>query len=611
MKKNDWLRRIRYWFDCTMSKGPVAMTVLLFSVTAAIVLMIGVVAFFTADEGSLGYQVWMSLMHTLDAGTLAGNPTDNIPYLLMMSLATICGMFLTSVLIGIIATGVEDKLSELRKGASVVLEKNHTVIIGFDENIYTLLRELIEANANHKNSCVVVLGNKPKEEMEESIASRLPNTGTTRIICRSGCLHEPYALERCNVESCKVVILNVWEDAEAVKIILALSAYLKGKNQLNANMKIIASLQDQRYIEAAEIAGEGRVVAVYTKEMISRIIANTCRQHGLSGVFAELMNFGGNELYFETVPELTGKTVMEAMLSFSNAVVVGIFRNGTVMLNPPADTLIGKDDQLILLEEDDGIYELHGFRPGDETKICNTNSAPGRMSDHLVILGSNDKLPMILEEYDKYVKDGTRVVIVDDDLKPETFGNYAHIQISVSTETITRDLLVRLLDGETGNILLLNDDSADAETSDSYTLLRLILLREIADKMNRDFAITTEMRSVDNQRLASQARVDDFVIGSNFASLLVTQISENPAVAAVLTELLDEDGSELYMKDAAHYVALGVPVDGYTLTESAAGKEEIYVGYRHYGQREVVVNPDKRKTVVFGQRDQVIVIAKD
>lgn len=56
-------------------------------------------------------------MYTLDAGNLAGVPTDNTIYLMLMFLATLCGSFLTSILFGIIATGVEDKLSNLRKGS--------------------------------------------------------------------------------------------------------------------------------------------------------------------------------------------------------------------------------------------------------------------------------------------------------------------------------------------------------------------------------------------------------------------------------------------------------------------------------------------------------------
>ena len=219
----------------------------------------------------------------------------------------------------------------------------------------------------------------------------------------------------------------------------------------------------------------------------------------------------------------------------------------------------------------------------------------------------------MLHEYDKYVVGDSRVILVDDDLDEESLGSFAHLNITICRETVTRKLLCELLTEDANNILLLNDDSLDSASADSQTLLRLILLRDIADKSGRQFAITTEMRSVDNQRLASQARVDDFVIGSNFASLLMAQISEDPNMMPVVEDLLDESGSELYMKPAVHYVKPGVAVDSYTLTESAARKGEIYLGYRHMTKvkSNVVVNPPKDQKVVFGIHDQLVVIAEN
>ena len=613
MRKRKLCQRISYWFDCMLSKGPIAMSILLFAITAAIVGAIGIVAYFVSDDGGILYQIWSSLMYTLDAGNLAGVPTDNVIYLMLMFLATLCGLFLTSVLIGIIATGVEDKLADLRKGTSVVQEDNHTTIIGFDNNIYAILRELIEANSNQKDACIVVLGAQPKEEMEDAISSHIPNTDTTRIICRSGNLHETYALERCSIETSKSVIVNVYDDAETVKILLALSAYLKDKKLTNPNLRFVASLEDSQYVEAAHIAGEGRAEIIYAKDAIARIISNTCRQHGLSQVLTELFNFGGNELYFESISALEGKTFKETALSFSNAVVVGLLADGQVRLNPPMDTIIGRNDQVVLLEEDDGAYEYHAAKAVDESEICNAASISEEENNHLIVLGSNEKLPLILAEYAKYVNSGTRVVIVDDDLDEAALGTYDNLEIQICTQTVTRDLLCEFLDEDAKNILLLNDDSQEPEASDSQTLLRLILLRDIADKTGRHFAITTEMRSVDNQRLASQARVDDFVVGSNFASLLMAQISENPEISPLITDLLDESGSELYMKPAANYVTIGVPVNSYTLTESAARKGEVYVGYRHIGKTKtnVVVNPNKEDLITFGEHDQIVVISEN
>jgi hypothetical protein len=158
---------------------------------------------------------------------------------------------------------------------------------------------------------------------------------------------------------------------------------------------------------------------------------------------------------------------------------------------------------------------------------------------------------------------------------------------------------------------LLNDDSLDAEASDSQTLLRLILLRDIADKKKCSFTITAEMCNADNQRLAAQARVDDFVIGTDFVSRLMAQISEDPRIKPLIDDLLDEDGSELYLKPIGDYVTVGQPVNGYILTESAARRGEIFIGYRRFeGDHTAILNPPKGETIVFDERDYIAVIAE-
>lgn len=45
MKKRSLREHIRYWFDCMMSKGTAAMSILLFAITVVIVGVIGIVAF--------------------------------------------------------------------------------------------------------------------------------------------------------------------------------------------------------------------------------------------------------------------------------------------------------------------------------------------------------------------------------------------------------------------------------------------------------------------------------------------------------------------------------------------------------------------------------------
>ena len=180
MKKVSFRERLRYAFDNFMGKGTVALIGMLFLITAIVVVITGVLSCIGNSDASTGNQIWMSLMHALDAGTLAGDETSDIGFVILMTIVTICGIFVTSILIGIISSAFEEKLNSLRKGFSRVIEENHTVIIGFNDSIYTVMTELIEANSNHKNACILVIGQEEKEVMDEEIQNHIEDFKTDR-----------------------------------------------------------------------------------------------------------------------------------------------------------------------------------------------------------------------------------------------------------------------------------------------------------------------------------------------------------------------------------------------------------------------------------------------
>ncbi|MGN0132200.1 MAG: hypothetical protein ACI4AA_07165 [Lachnospiraceae bacterium] len=615
MKKRSWKEKVRYRIDNIMSKGTIALIGLLFGITLIVIGIAGIAAVIFGADGGVGSQIWISTMHVLDTGTLTADALDNIPYVVIMSLVTLCGLFVTSILIGIITTGFEGKLKELRKGKSTVLEERHTVILGFNDNIYTLLNELIEANSNHKNQCVVVVGTQEKEEMEEAIASRITDFKTTHVICRSGSLSEAHILERCSVERSRSVIINVYDDAETIKIILSIATYLKDRELLVKDLFVTAAIQEEQNVEAARIAGEGRAEIIYANDAISRIIAHTCRQPGLSNVLVELFDYDGDELYFETIPELYGKTLYETLNLFPKAVVFGIRKEDGPHLNPPMDTVLEEGDQIILLEDDDGSYELSSNAAAvQEELIVDSEAKKTAYKENLLILGCNSMIERILREYDCYVEQDSQVTIVyPEELKLDKTC-YRNIVIDqVIGSGTNRRLLEEMLSADVDDILILSDDKLDPEASDSQTLLQLIFLRDIAQKTGKAFTITSEMRKSNNQRLASQARVEDFVIGSNIVNLLMTQIAENRELTALFEDILDEEGSEIYMKPASDYVRIGAPVDFYTVTESASRKGHIAVGYKliRNGRSEIVTNPLKSDKVVFEVQDYMILIAED
>ncbi|HEX5940733.1 MAG TPA: hypothetical protein VFY66_00585, partial [Anaerolineales bacterium] len=171
-------QRFQYQFDNLMSRGTPAMIGMLFVFSLIIVILAGAVISATGfvQEGfggprlSFGEAIWESLMRTLDSGTMGGDTGTG--FRIVMLFVTLGGIFVVSALIGVLNNGIESQMERLRKGRSHVLESNHTVVLGWSAQIFTILNELIAANENQANARIVILADKDKVDMEDEIRER-------------------------------------------------------------------------------------------------------------------------------------------------------------------------------------------------------------------------------------------------------------------------------------------------------------------------------------------------------------------------------------------------------------------------------------------------------
>jgi ion channel POLLUX/CASTOR len=164
--------RLRYAFDNYMSRGTIALIVGLFLVSLLIIIAVSVAVVVLADPDIPFIEViWRSLLRTLDPGTMGGD-TGTVQFVLLMLTVTLGGIFVVAILIGVISNGIQNKVDELRQGRSLVLEDNHTVILGWSAQIFDIIGELVLANANKRNQRIVVLADRHKVEMETERATR-------------------------------------------------------------------------------------------------------------------------------------------------------------------------------------------------------------------------------------------------------------------------------------------------------------------------------------------------------------------------------------------------------------------------------------------------------
>lgn len=624
--------KLRYKFDTQMSAGVIALIGWLGAISIVLIASAGFILFFTgaAQEGSesLGFLegAWESMMRTLDAGTM-GQDTG-WGYRIIMLFVTIGGILIVSTLIGVLSNGISNKLDELRKGHSFVVEKGHTLILGWSEKIVPIISELIIANANLKKPRIVILANRDKVEMEDEIRTRIPDCRNTKIICRNGSVIDLSDLEIVNPHEARSIIILAENEADPdIHVIKTILALTNNPNRKQEPYHIVAEIQDEKNKEVAEMIGSDEVILIHSDELISRVIAQTCRQSGLSIVYTELLDFEGAEIYFQHEPRLEGKTFKDAILSYEDSAVIGIrFTDGNIQVNPPMDTGFSAGDKVIAISEDDDTVKLSGI--ADIIIDESVFSANGKFTPHMektLILGWNKRACSIIKELDNYLAPGSSVTVVTDDSTAE-----AHIDKSKCTlknqsvefisGIITERSVLESLPLTSYNhiILLCYSDTMELQEADSRTLITLLHLRNISEKLGVSFSIVSEMMDIRNKQLAEVTKADDFIISNKLISLMLSQLSENRELKAVFDDLFDAEGSEIYLKPVTNYIQAGKEVNFYTVAECAARKNEVAIGYRKitfahdsdkaYG---VVVNPKKSGKIIFEEKDKLIVIAED
>jgi voltage-gated potassium channel Kch len=622
--------RLRYRFDSFMSRGTIALIAGLGAISMAIIVVAAAVITLSGvrQEGTgrigFGEAGWESLVRTLDAGTMGGD--TGWGFRLVMLGVTIGGVFVISALIGVLTTGLEHKLEELRKGRSRVIEANHTVILGWSQQVFSIVSELVEANANQKDPCIVILGDKDRIEMEDAIRDSVGPTGRTRIVCRTGSPISLGDLDIVSPHTARSIIVLSPEgdepDTSAIKTILAIT---NNPGRKAEPYHIVAEITHPGNVEAARMVGRDEIELVLTGGLISRIIAQTCRQSGLSVVYTELLDFGGDEIYFKEEPALTGRTFGEALLAYEDSAVIGLRTAAGPRVNPPMDTRIQAGDQIIAVSEDDDTVRLSspGAAAISRAAIQLRDAQPAR-PERTLILGWNWRAPSIIQELDRYVAPGSAVTVVAEvagmDDRAAASGSDLHNQAVAFQVGDTTDR--RTLDGlkvETyKHVIVLAYDHLEAQRADARTLITLLHLRDIADRHDHPFSIVSEMLDLRNRALAEVTKADDFIVSDKLVSLMLAQISENKELNAVFTDIFDPEGSEIYLKLASNYVKTGEPVNFYTVVEAARQKGEVALGYRlaahandagrAYG---VAVNPDKSRPISFAEWDRIIVLAED
>ena len=418
--------------------------------------------------------------------------------------------------------------------------------------------------------------------MEDEIRTKIPDMLGTRVVCRSGDPLDMDDLQIVSPDTARAIIIvspgGQYPDLPVAKSLLALA---KDHEKRATPAHIVTAIHRPTNMEIARMIGGSEAQIFMVDRLIAYVIAQTCRQPGLSVVYSELFSFEGTAMYITEVPELVGSTYREALLRCEAATLFGLcYADGRIELNPAADTAIEAGDKLVVLAlSEDAIH----LSPVSQSAISRAAIRSGRTSaaalERLLILGWNRRGAMILEQLNQYVAPGGQAKVVapvePEQLQADCVGiQFDNLQVTFVRGNPTDRLTLEKLSAEGYQyIILLNPmEAVDLQIADATTIVSLLHLRDIARKAGQKLSIVSEILDVRNRDLTQVTSSDDMIISEQLVAMALTQIAENKNIVPVFIDLLSPHGVEIYLKPVQDYLSLGEPVSFYTVLAGCLGK---------------------------------------
>jgi len=621
-------KKIRYRVDKSLTRSLLSVIFILIAVVTSIVLFISLIDYFFINENSKSFlETFFDYFIASIKGNSIGNSSALKIFLNIILIST--SLFVSSVFIGLIVNNIRERILSIRKGQSFVLESGHQIILGWSPGINLIIKEFLIANESNNNCNLLILDEMDPVEMNTQLLKMFPDKKDyQRIIPKQGSTYDRYNLERININESKSILINHIDDMKTIKTIAAI---INNPNRKEEPYNIVTKINSKKNFQLAKIIGGSEAKILYFGDMLSRIDAQTCLQDGLAIVFLELVNFDGDEIYFTNEPSLHGSTYREAVLGYDSSSVIGIQKEGKILISPSFNEKIGAEDKIISISEDDDRVMKDGIKPSKDTLYNEKNIIKDTKThskvERVFIFGYADydmsRTRVICSHLIEYLDSKSEIILVNDnkasnELAVELTSSDINI-LFIYGDVRSRTFLDSIDFRDEDKILILSPFNGlnDIEECDAQTLFTLINIRDIQNKSHKNLAITTELVNSKNAEIFQSEKDDDYLYSEIIVQSMLVQIAENPDISTFFDYLVSPLGSEIYFKPITDYVDISEPIDFYSICESAGLKGETAFGYQKSSENEllsldagVIINPLKSEKRTFAKNDKVIVFAE-
>ncbi len=631
-------QRLQYLVSQLFARG-VAQYLAVLSVFT-LVILIGMNAYFVGlfDEQALTAEgirgdvdrgfwdsLWWSVKHVLDPGAFAEDYGANWPVLAISLALSVAGLGLLGTFIALVSSTFQKSLESSKRGNSVVIERGHTLILGWNQSVTGILRYFADINYQPR---IVILAPVGVQHMQDAIESGRDDYRGLNIVLRSGLTSDAAELQRVALgdAGCVISVAHTRSgsdhpDIGSIKTLMLLDL----QRWSGVRPALVAEVTERQNSDIADIAGGRQIPIVSSGEVISRVLVQCVRYPGLSEVYAALFSPRDNNIIVAEYPELEGDTFGSIAHRFATSVPIGFTwtvqtsqgQRTACALNVEPDYDMAADEQLVLLSAETS----PSFGPDQNPQVIPAtirNQPRSAVPQNVAIIGWNRNIDEVLQEMNAHAAQGVHVTILSNVTHDEVMAplnrighTLENLEIEVKTgDPVDRQVLASLDPWAFEGLMLLADHSRGGGDADASTIMTTLMLTDLQREMGRALPhVVIELEDKGNRSLL-EGRLDaDIVVTTELVSRHLAQISQQQVLGAIYRELLSAGGMEIALHAATDYTDSDEAVTFRELTLAAQQRYQVALGIRT-DRDGFVISPNKDESWSLGKNDQLVVLAQ-
>lgn len=601
------------------------------------------------------WHVWDFVRRTVGADDLDQDESS------LMRIATLAisllGVALVGTVAGSAAEGIARWMRRLQGGRTLVVERRHTILVGWSPATVPAIRELIEANRSEGGHPIVILASADKSAMDAEIRERIPAAERhgSRIVTRSGDCARSEDLMMVGADRARsIVLVPPGEDSllRAIACIAAVKSSPRLERRLSARrstgerrLTIVAPVGDGTGRQVLEEADGGNGIWVPHEDLMGRLTAHVVTQPGTSAILEELLSFHGGAIYLwptadrrkrrrrrslrgrHRIANVVGLTFHQVQHGYVRGCPMGIRTpDGATVLNPPPGTVIASGDLLLVAAHDNTTRSIRFDRrmvPERPDPAPRERSPAPPAACEVLVIGEGRSAARSISHLARQLHPGSSIRLVpgpdagaglvDPGPVPGTGVTVVREPRALSGIDEMRSLVLE----RTRAILICPEGSrADQGRQDMETIRRLLLARAALRDRPAPPSIAVEVLDDRDLELADVAGPDDVIVAERLVSLYCLQLANQPLLRDVFDQLLEPGGVGIQLEPIERLLEIGVECDFASAVDAASRAGMTAIGYRsasgspsRAGRFGIEFNPLKKRRFVPRPGDRLVVLA--